>query len=164
MSVLEKARVAFERVISAEAGMTSDESGLDSTQAALATWQGTRFGAPPIEQMTLGVSEELGELAEAFGGMTWSVGRLAHAVLKHRQRTRGGGDIEVLRARAVDALGDMMVFAASVATILRVDLLTVYRGTAEEVMARGGDALPAATSSLGSNPTVRLQHGSSNLD
>lgn len=153
MSVLEKARAAF-------------ESNLDSTQVALAAWQGTKFGAPPIEQMALGVSEELGELAEAFGGMTWSVGRLAHAVLKHRQKTRGGGDIEVLRARAVDALGDMLVFAASVATILRVDLLTVYRRTAEEVMARGGDALPTATATSvpGSNPTVRLQHGSSNLD
>lgn len=135
MSVLGKAREAFEVYAASK-----DDTTL---QARIARWQSSKFGAPPIEQLALGVSEELGELAEAFGGLTWSVGRLAHAVLKHRQKTRGGGDLEVLRERAVDALGDLMVFACGCATILRVDLITIYLETAEEVMTRGGDALPS---------------------
>jgi NTP pyrophosphatase (non-canonical NTP hydrolase) len=135
VSVLDKARARFEAYAASKDDVT--------LQARIARWQSSKFGAPPIELMALGVSEELGELAEAFGGLTWSVGRLAHAVLKYRQKTRGVRSMEDLRALAVDALGDLMVFACGCATILRVDLWTTFEATAEEVMARGGTALPS---------------------
>ncbi len=128
------------------ANVAAAPPGPSSVQASIAAWCNRAFGAVPVELHALGVAEELGELAEAFLSLPWAVGRLAHAVVKHRQGTRGLGDPAKFRERAADALGDLMIFAAQAATLLRLDLWTIFEDTAMAVMTRTGDSLPAGAS------------------
>lgn len=111
-------------------------------QYELAGWQNVKFGAVPPEQSALGIAEEVGELAESFLALSASAGRLSRYVLKHAQKTRGFGDIELLRRMAADALGDIMVFCASLATVLRLDLMSCYERTAMRVMEENCDRTP----------------------
>lgn len=112
------------------------------SQYRLAAWQGKKFGATPREQLVLGVLEEIGELSETVLALSAAGGRLARATLKHAQKVRGFGDVDLLRRAAGDALGDVMVFCAQVATTLRLDLLSCYASTARRVMKEENDRTP----------------------
>lgn len=91
-------------------------------QVQLARWQNNNFKTCTLLQMLAGVFEEGGELS--------------HAILKHQQGIRGMGDPEKFRALAGDAIADIMVYLTQLATMLRLDIWTLYSETAYEVMQR----------------------------
>ncbi len=109
-------------------------------QVRLYRWRIEQFGL--TGDNTMGVVEELGELAEAFLSLTVGAGKLAHMRLKSLQNIRGFGDRNVARKAAADAIADILVFLTQLATDMRLDLWTIYRMTAEEVMQRDFKADP----------------------
>jgi len=130
--IMQEARIAFDAYAGSDVppSMTSDVFiELVTLQARLAAWQANHFGAQPLVNQVLGVCEEAGELA--------------HAALKHVQGIRGLKDPDALRAKASDALADLLVYSMQVATILRLDLLTTLVLTAREVMKRDWARDPA---------------------
>lgn len=131
---IKRARAAFDAYAGLDAPeLPSDSSGspaawLADLQVLLARWQGRNFGGATIEQMALGMSEEVGEFA--------------HAVLKHGQRIRGMSDPEAFRAAAGDAIADVVIYAIQAATCLRLDFGTLVHETAQRVMRREWNASP----------------------
>ena len=107
-------------------------------QEKLAAWQGRNFGAATVEQMALGVSEEAGELS--------------HAVLKHIQKIRGMEDMDAFREAAGDAIADCTIYLMQIATILRLDYLTLVQETARKVMERDWKARPNDAHVVSSEP------------
>lgn len=99
---------------------------LTALQTEHRKWVEHNFPGESLEQRTLGVCEEAGELA--------------HAVLKMKQGIRG--DTEKHELDAQDALGDLFIFAMGVADELRVDLGTVILETWERVKTRDWQADP----------------------
>ena len=95
---------------------------LDRLQVMLARWQRTNFGGTTLEQNTLGVAEEVGELS--------------HAVLKHVQGIRNLETTGALREAAGDAIADAAIYLIQVATHLRLDFGTLLWHTGLEVMKR----------------------------
>lgn len=91
----------------------------------------------------LGMSEETGELIEAFLCLAVTAGRLSHIALKNAQKIRGLGDREAMRAAMTDAVADLCVFATQCCTELRVDFGTLYYETIKEVTSRDWVAHPA---------------------
>lgn len=102
---------------------------MSSLQKRLAGWQRVNFGEPSLEQLTLGVCEEAGELA--------------HAVLKAAQGIRGMQDADASKEAIADALGDIAIYAMQVAEAAGIDFFAAVEDTAEQVMRRdwrqGGD-------------------------
>jgi len=145
----EAARAAFSAYAAMD-GPRLPESPWSALQVRLARWQAANFGAVPASQNALGVAEELGELAEELtddlvewlhplvimGRLAGAAGRVAHAVLKGEQRIRGMADPEARRRRIADGVADMLIYATQLCTSFRLDFGTLYRETAEEVMAR----------------------------
>lgn len=119
---------------------------ISALQVRLARWQALNFGAGKAAHLALGVNEEVGELVVALAimmaagmttaGLVSSAGDLSHAVLKSEQRIRGLDDAEVARAAVADALGDILVFATQLATVMRLDVGVLFERTAEHVMRR----------------------------
>ena len=105
-------------------------------QVRLFRWAQANFKPWGSTENVLGVSEEMGELAEALTGLLIATGRLDHTMLKHMQGIRGYGDENHFRRQAADAVADMMIFATQLCTTLRIDMATLYQATAEEVMKR----------------------------
>lgn len=88
------------------------ENTLQQLQAERAEWAARNFPNADAKDHTLGVCEEAGELA--------------HAVLKMAPGLADGGSIRgdhhSLMAEAADALGDLIIYAAGVATDLGLAL------------------------------------------
>jgi NTP pyrophosphatase (non-canonical NTP hydrolase) len=97
-------------------------------QVQLARWQTKNFGHVPLEQKTLGVCEEAGELA--------------HAVLKGIQGIRGLDARDQFLTEAGDAIADCTVYLMQVCTSLRLDFGTLLFGIATHVMERDWKADP----------------------
>ena len=112
------AKQAFRR--NNEAGLPEDP--LAALQQRLFRWEVRNFGQGSLEHAALGVAEESGELC--------------HAVLKHAQKIRGMGDIEVLREKAGDAVADIAIYAINLCSKLGLDFATLLRETSREVMKR----------------------------
>lgn len=94
---------------------------IDLRQKELAAWQERNFGVPLIEHVTLGISEECGEVC--------------HHVLKGQQRIRGGKDgIDV--TQVADGVADTLIYGIQLLTLLGVDAETVIAATIEQVLAR----------------------------
>lgn len=91
-------------------------------QQRLYRWEARNFGQGTLEHAALGVAEESGELC--------------HAVLKHAQKIRGMGDIEVLREKAGDAVADIVIYAINLCSKLGLDFGTLVKETSREVMKR----------------------------
>lgn len=128
MTPYNRARAAF------DAYCAETEGG--PLQARLARWSNHNFPGSTRVQKALGVAEELGELAEAFIGLTASAGRLSHAVLKTDQGIRGFDDRDTARAAVADAAADIVIFLMQVCTCFRIDLVTLVEAEAERVMRR----------------------------
>lgn len=135
---IQAAREAF----SAYANMDTPELPKDpmaALQVELCRWQAREFGGGSSDSSVLGSNEETGEGAEAMimllGAQT-GAGRMAKAILKHRQGIRGFEDPEVFKAALGDAFADMMIFGIQACTQSRLDFWTLLLRTAEEVMGR----------------------------
>ena len=93
-------------------------------QRELAAWQEQELPCEDKDKqllhVTLGVAEEMGELA--------------HAVLKRSQGIRGS-DAEHIEA-ACDALGDVAIYSMQVATLLGVDWLSAVEREVRKVLKR----------------------------
>lgn len=106
---------------------------LEAFQADVVRWAGENFPG-----------EDFGELDPLlpFLGMVEEVGELAHALLKAIQGIRGQGDDEVRRARAIDAVGDLFVFAARFANKMDFSLEWALMSTWAEVRRRNWKDYP----------------------
>lgn len=123
MTPSQKAKLAFDEY----AGMDAPEVPtnlieLSGLQVRLCRWQVRNFGSSCIKDITLGVSEESGELS--------------HAVLKHRQGIRGMENRDAFLDAAGDAIADCAIYLMQAATALRLDFPTLLAATASEVMKR----------------------------
>lgn len=83
-------------------------------------WSARNFPSDTLEHSTLGVCEEAGELA--------------HAVLKRAQGIRGVEEEHKLKA--ADAIGDIVVYLAGVASHLGLSLAACVTDAWTEVSAR----------------------------
>lgn len=97
-----------------------EDSTLTRIQEEHREWVEKNFPGESIEQRTLGVCEEAGELA--------------HHVLKMQQKIRGSKLYHL--GEAVDAIGDLCIFALGVCDYLEVDLQEVIENTWEDVKKR----------------------------
>lgn len=91
-------------------------------------WVDRNFPGESLEQRTLGVCEEAGELA--------------HHVLKMQQKIRGEKEYHI--GEAIDAIGDICIFAMGVCDVLEVDFGEVIETTWERVKKRDWVADPSA--------------------
>lgn len=91
-------------------------------------WVNRNFPGETLEQATLGVCEESGELA--------------HAILKRQQGIRGTEAEH--RFAAIDAVADMIIFSLSVCDHLEVRLEDVLAVTWSEVRKRDWKKDPVA--------------------
>jgi NTP pyrophosphatase (non-canonical NTP hydrolase) len=137
----EEARLAFDGYAAMDApGLPEDRD--SALQVRLARWQTAQFGAAPNHQPVLGMTEELGELAEAVLALMAAQGRVSHATLKAEQRIRGFGDQDKVRAFIADAIADYDIFAEQLCTAMRLDRGALKRATAEKVLKRNWKADP----------------------
>lgn len=113
------ARMVFNKYTNAEPALPDEWAAL---QQRLSRWETRNFGQGTFEHAALGVAEESGELC--------------HAVLKHAQKIRGMGDIEVLREKAGDAIADIVIYSINLCSKLGLDFGTLVRETSREVMRR----------------------------
>jgi len=102
-------------------------------------WARKNFPETKPHQPLLGVIEELGELTEAdpgidLGTVLQVVGKLAHHHLKREQGIRGLG-VEH-RAKAQDAIGDVIIFLIHYCTMNEYDLQEIIEKTWQEVKKR----------------------------
>lgn len=115
---------------------------LSRLQAKVSAWQASNFGGLEPVEAALGISEELGEGAEAFLSLAAAQGRACHALLKARQRIRGYDDPEKVRAEVADACADLLIFTMGLCTTHRLDFGKLLVGTANEVMERDFKKFP----------------------
>jgi NTP pyrophosphatase (non-canonical NTP hydrolase) len=113
---------------------------LRDLQIKLCRWEQRNFGAAPKHTGALGVSEELGELAERVLALMALSGRVSHATLKAEQGIRGTEAEH--RQQAADAIADMAIFAINLCTKMRIDFGTLLYKTADQVMRRDWKARP----------------------
>jgi NTP pyrophosphatase (non-canonical NTP hydrolase) len=109
---------------------------MSNLQTLLARWEIRNFGAQPGRTNAAGVSEEVGELAEAVLALAAAAGKI-----KAEQGIRVTDD-EQLRALVADAVADIQVFSINLCTKMRVDYGTLLFQTAEKVMQRDWKARP----------------------
>lgn len=121
MTPVQNAQQVFEIYAGMPDGILPKDPG-SALQVKLARWQARNFGAPDARELALGACEEVGELSQA--------------ILKHAQRIRGMEDDESFREAAGDAIADVVIFLTQLATLLRMDLWTLYERTAEDVVLR----------------------------
>lgn len=91
-------------------------------QKELNEWQHRNFNNCFPEDMLIGMTEELGELAHAF--------------LKHKQGIReyaNGGDV---KDKIADAFGDVIVYGCQLLSVLGIDAEKAIETTVTEVLNR----------------------------
>lgn len=92
----------------------------------------------------LGVTEEVGELADALLGhvqLSSALGRLAHSHLKTQQGIRGNA--EEHKAAGEDAIADIIIFAMSYANTNKIDAAKAVEKAWSEVRDRDWISNPA---------------------
>lgn len=125
--LLSVAARTFERY-AAGAYNVNNLSDLSRLQADLAAWQGRNFKTPTLEQLALGVGEEVGEMQ--------------HAILKHVQGIRGMADRDAFLVAVGDAIGDACIYMMQLCTMLRLDFQAIVAETAHAVLKRDWKANP----------------------
>lgn len=90
-------------------------------QKDFAEWQRQNFGGCTIEEMCLGMAEEVGEMA--------------HWILKSKQGIRGATP-EQAKEKIADAFADTLVFGLQAMTCIGMDAEEVFTKVAKEVLAR----------------------------
>lgn len=91
-------------------------------QKDLKEWQLKNFGIPEPEDMIIGMSEELGELAHYF--------------LKGKQGIREAAHGNDVTGKIADAFGDIIVFGTQLMTCLGMDAEVEVKKVIEEVLKR----------------------------
>lgn len=115
-------------------------------QLALGEWQRRNFPDAHRLEPAVGIAEELGEAWDAvlglvaLGKLSAAVGSVSHAALKLHQGIRGTPD--ELRAKLIDAVGDLMIFTINMCTRFDLDLQEVVDRTWREVSKRDWRADP----------------------
>lgn len=155
MTPVQKAREAFDKYAAMDAPELP-ENPISALQVKLVRWQTINFGVGSAELVTLGINEEIGELAEAIESaleplesvillmrIKRAAGKISHAVLKNSQKIRGLADPDKFRELAGDAIADVAVFEIQLCTILRLDYWTLLAHTAAKVMERDFTKKPA---------------------
>lgn len=101
-------------------------------------WVAHNFGGRRPTFPALGAGEEMGELADSLPDdsphVVWlmrALGRLQHGVLKQEQGIRGDK-----RAAIADAMADIVIFLADLASSMDLDLDEIVRATWGEVRRR----------------------------
>ncbi len=107
---------------------------ISKLQVELYRWQARQPFDSNEEAMSLGVGEELGELAEAVLEMAGASGRILHATLKSRQKIRGMDHRDTYRAKVADGVADLWVFSLQLLTMLRLDGGALVEGVARRVV------------------------------
>lgn len=95
---------------------------IDLKQKELADWQEYNFGISSVEDMVLGMSEELGELA--------------HWILKRKQGIREGANGNDCKAEIADAFADVVVFGIQAMTYEGIDAEDAFSNTVMKVLKR----------------------------
>ena len=108
-------------------------------QNRLQMWVQHNFPQRDYLQPTLGVGEEIGELAEHFDSphireLVISMGRLQHEVLKHKQQIRGQATEHEEKIR--DAIGDITIFLMDICNACGWDYEATVRKVWDEVEQR----------------------------
>jgi hypothetical protein len=135
------ARQAFARYCAMGAGELPEHP-ISRMQVELFRWRRRNLPTSSYLDDTIGIAEEMGELAASFMALMAATGRISHAVLKNKQRIRGFGDEEVFRAKAADAIADAFLFMTNLCTTLRLDVATLLAGVVGEVMERDWISYP----------------------
>lgn len=91
-------------------------------QEVTAIWRNVNFPNATAEEQFMGMVEELGELS--------------HAILKNKQGIRGMDDSVAFRAAVMDAVGDLMIFAAGFCDKMDIQLGECVSNAWAEVMER----------------------------
>ena len=133
--VYQAAREAFDRYASLGPGDFPADP-MSALQVRLARWQSSQFGTAAPTALALGINEEFFEAFGAFAQIAAGAGKIAHATLKSSQRIRGFEDEERLRAAVGDGIADILIFSCQLCTVLRLDIGTLFRGTADLVLKR----------------------------
>lgn len=100
---------------------------LTQLQNEQAAWAKRNFGVVTVDSQLLGVMEEVGELA--------------HAVLKAEQGIRGSREQHM--EDAADAIGDITIYLAGVASCLGIDMEQAVTATWANVSQRDWRKHPA---------------------
>lgn len=128
---------------------------LKELQTKLNAWAKAKFKNVDSDEAvnTMGVSEEIGELAEALENWMGTVdvvmnsiscffkivaasGKVTHAVLKHIQGIRGYDNRDKAAAEVGDGIADIFVYGTQLLTNFRLDAGTIFFETAKKVMKR----------------------------
>lgn len=115
----------------------NEENDFDLLQDEVSEWALKNFGPQPIHRPVMGVSEEVGELAEAALSLLKVVaasGRLSHAQLKKEQGIRGGE--EKYLAAAENAVGDIIIYLCDYCSKAKLSIAGAIQKTWNEVKQR----------------------------
>jgi NTP pyrophosphatase (non-canonical NTP hydrolase) len=110
---------------------------LRELQSKVSRWSQYNFPNNKPHMPLLGVGEEIGELVEAdmaLKGLSAAYGRLAHAHLKLEQGIRGTP--ELLRDKAADAVGDILIYLADYCSRNSIDMAGALELALHEVLSR----------------------------
>lgn len=114
---------------------------LKQLQGAQRAWVKHNFPDRTAHGPLLGVTEELGELAECHDEPSAHIqelmkvlGRLSHAHLKNEQGIRGS-ELKHYRDK-IDAVADIIIFLADYCTVNEIDLQTAVEKTWAQVSKR----------------------------
>lgn len=97
---------------------------IEEYQKRLKDWQILHFGSSPPEWLTVGMMEELGEMA--------------HTLLKYQQgiREHREKDVEKFKKQLADDFGDVVVYGMQVLTHFGINAEDAMRDTFEHVLKR----------------------------
>jgi NTP pyrophosphatase (non-canonical NTP hydrolase) len=95
---------------------------LRSFQEDVAEWCDRNFPTATIDDQVMKMVEEFGELC--------------HAIQMHRFKIRDGADQDLAHVQMVDAVGDMTVILAGIASKLNIDLQKAVNQTWAQVRER----------------------------
>lgn len=112
---------------------------LSEFQREVHEWATANFDNQEAYRPLMGISEELGELADAdedtrLNGLASIIGRLMHAQLKQEQGIRGSFDKH--QAAKEDAVADIIVYLAAYCSSSDIDLEAVVEETWNKVSKR----------------------------
>lgn len=118
-------------------------NGLDTLQIEIESWRADNFG--PKSESFKSVRRFMDQDNNAMMitqllGMNEEIGELTHAVLKKMQGIRGMDDPLTFKTAAMDAIGDIFIYAMGLCDTLNLDMSDCLDKTAESVLKRDWNA------------------------
>ena len=111
-------------------------SGLDDLQSRFKTWEVEQFGTTTLEMSALGMSAEVGEMAQT--------------IIDYRKGIRGQTH-NTMKAEVRDAIVDTIIFAMGVANHLDINLQDALNQISETVLRRNWKKHPVNASKIAEN-------------